>query len=176
MNLIPGAFEMGVDNLRKRGKEFFDRFRVAGCNEVLTDRFKEPQRGVNRVVLRCSARIRKIVRQHSSVNVTGKGKKYRSCDVRTARRDEETWQCDHGVAAPIAKPVIASDDRAGVRIAGQRALHNELIGVQHQLLNPTRSGRSQKLVRFVPVREYRVLQLVACREARYSIELNAWNR
>ena len=85
--------------------------------------------------------------------------------------DEKAGQRNHRVAAPVAKPVIARDDGTSVGIAGQLALHDELVRVQHQLLDPDRRGRSQ-LVRILPSCEKRVLQAFAFGETFYSIEFS----
>src|SRR5262245_39616209 len=56
-------------------------------------------------------------------------------------RQSETFQADHGVAAPIGKPVIASDYRAHVVARGigpgrvrhsSGGCHDELIGGEHE--------------------------------------------
>ena len=55
-------------------------------------------------------------------------------------------QTDHGVAAPVAKPGIAGDDRTAacpersrrIGLIGQGAADDELVGSQHQVLHPGR--------------------------------------
>ena len=43
---------------------------------------------------------------------------------------------DHGVSAPIPKPVIARDDAAAIDVAGKRAFNKELVGGENELPEP----------------------------------------
>ncbi len=52
--------------------------------------------------------------------------------------ERQARQADHRVAAPIAEPGVARDDRTPVGIVGQGAAHDELIGSQAQVLHPGR--------------------------------------
>src|SRR5882724_2483468 len=103
MNVVASTQQMRVDHFRKHRKKFCGRLAVVCCCEILPYGFEIPQCGIDRVVFRCSARIREIVGQHSLVHVERKCEKHGSCNVEMAGCDEEAWQRNHRVAAPVAK-------------------------------------------------------------------------
>src|SRR5206468_12713178 len=132
-----------------------------------------PQGGVRSVVLRYAACVWKIVGQHSTIDVTGEGKKNFSGDFRAAGCERQTGQRNHGVTAPIAKPVITRNDRPSLRLSGQRSLHDELVGGKNQLANPGRRNRGGNGVVLHPlgIKPSFVLYLLA--QDRKSTRLNS---
>ena len=58
-----------ISEIREKLREGFG---ILCCGEVLPHSFEIPQRGIDGVVLGCSARIREIVGQHSPVNVSAR--------------------------------------------------------------------------------------------------------
>ena len=53
-------------------------------------------------------------------------------------REAQTGQRDHRVAAPIAEPWIAGDDRATIRYFGERPGETVNVGSEHQPQHPAR--------------------------------------
>ena len=54
--------------------------------------------------------IRETVGQHSLIHMFGEGAQNAASDVMLASWQGEARQGNHGVAAPVAEPVIAGDD------------------------------------------------------------------
>src|SRR5262249_53575966 len=74
-------------------------------------RLKEPQSGVDRVVFWCFTGIGKTVRQHSLIYMFREGAQDAARNFIFSSRKSKTGQGDHGVATPVAEPVVASNDR-----------------------------------------------------------------
>ncbi len=100
-------------------------------------RFEVPQRCVNRVVLRRAAAIRKIIRQHSAIDVSRKCLQYLARNFRPPERQRKPGKRNHRVPAPIGKPRIARNHGEAFRVIRQRPVGNELIGGQNKLPQPT---------------------------------------
>ena len=148
MNAVASALEMSVDNLLESRIQRQQGLRVLGCLEVLAHGLEVPQSGVQTVVFRLPACVGKIVGQHSRVDVAGKSEKNFSGNFGTAGGQREARQGNHGVTAPIAKPVIAGDDGSSVRLLRQTSRHNELIGGKDELADPGRRGRGGSSITF----------------------------
>src|SRR4029077_8208889 len=90
------------------------------------------------VVFRLAPSVREIVGEHPAVHVSRKREKDLPCDAGATGCERESRQCNHGVTAPIAEPVVASDDAATVGLLGKTALDDELIGGEDELPEPGR--------------------------------------
>src|SRR6266705_7123857 len=153
MNLIPGAFQMRFDHLFEDRKEVHQCGLILGLGEILPYGLEIPEGCVHSVVLRLSTSIRKIVRQHPTINVASKCDQNLSRNTRSARRESKTGQSDHGVPAPIAEPVITRDDGSSVWLFRQTPFYDELVRRKNELLNPVRSGGSRLSIVAHPFRE-----------------------
>jgi len=106
---------------RESGKVLYRRG-VLRRGKILPDGFEIPERGIDRVVFRLTACVWEIVRQHSSVHVSRKGKKDLPGHARASGRERQSRQRNHGVAAPVPEPVIAGDDAPAIRLFRKAAL------------------------------------------------------
>ena len=136
MNVVARALHVGINNPGENWKKFLQRRGVLRGREILADGLEIPERGIHGVVFGLAAGVRKIVRQHPAINVARKGKKNPLRNIGAPSRERQSWQRDHGVAAPIAEPVIAGDDAAAVRLFRQAALDDELVGGEDELPQP----------------------------------------
>ena len=96
---------------------------IASVVKISACRFKEPKRRVHCVVFRRFTCVGKPVGQHTLIHVLRERAQNAASNFRLASRQSKAGQSDHGVAAPIAEPVIASDD--GLLVATG---HDVLIG------------------------------------------------
>src|SRR5208283_5338739 len=97
-------------DFNEHGEKFLDEIQVLSRRVILAHRLEIPQCGVNRVVLWRAAGIREIVWQHPSIDVARKGLQNFSRDLRATEGQRQSRKRDHGVAAPIAKPVITGNE------------------------------------------------------------------
>lgn len=75
-----------------------------------TDRFEVPQRRVYGIVFGRLAGVGEAIGQHPAIDVLRKFEEYAFSRFGPPCHKRKSRQRDHCVAAPIAKPVIASDD------------------------------------------------------------------
>src|SRR5260370_17909578 len=178
---------MGVDCLcyfffssRRRHTRFKCDWSSDVCSsdlKILPDGLEIPQRSVNGVVFRLAvypdgggAGVGEIVRQHSPVNVSRKGKKDLPGNSGAAGRERQSRQRNHGVAPPVSKPVIAGDDAAAIGFFGQAALYDELICSEDQLPNPPGYLPAKTFVFLLPVVQQLHILIGALRTGRFLIE------
>src|SRR5262249_46711887 len=106
MDVVSRALQICADHLRQDGVELRDCVCVLSLVKVLPDRFEEPKCGVYGVVLRVSACVWKIVWEHAGINVARKRQQDFLSDICSSRCEREAGESNHGVAAPIAEPMI----------------------------------------------------------------------
>ncbi len=135
-DVVASAANMGVHDSGEDRKQFAKEIEVVSRGEIKTDGLEIPKRGVDGVVLRRAASIRKIIGKHASVDKSRKRLQSFARDFRATERQSEAGESDHGVASPIAKPVVAGDDATAIGIAGHGASHEKLIGGEHELPEP----------------------------------------
>ena len=93
-------------------------------------RFEIPEGRVNRVVFRRFSGVGEAVGEHAAIDAGGEGEQDAARDVEATRSQRQPGQRDHRVAAPIAEPGIACNDRAALA-----APNDELVGGPHQQLH-----------------------------------------
>ncbi len=135
---VSRTLPVGRDDLFENGEEILYELHVAGCLLVLANSLEVPEGGVHRVVLGGFPGIREPVRQHPAIHEAGEGRKDASGDLVPARGQQEPGQRDHGVPSPVGEPRIARDDGLPAGIVHERPGYDELVGGQHQLLDPPR--------------------------------------
>src|SRR2546428_5427687 len=74
-------------------------------------RLEEPKRGIDRVVFRSLAGVRKTIWEHASINMTREFCQDTFRNLGSTGYERQSRQRDHRVAAPIAEPVIAGNYR-----------------------------------------------------------------
>src|ERR1043166_8720725 len=82
---------------------------------------KEPQRRVGGVVESLRFAFGKQIRDQAIANVMGEGAKNVARFSMPPGHQRESFEADHGVAAPVGEPVVAGDDRADLVASGARA-------------------------------------------------------
>src|SRR5512135_3385386 len=105
---------------------------------VEADCFKVPEGSINRVVLiLCgrSAIVWEKIGQHALADVLGKSVKNEASHFWTARCQGETGQANHGVTAPVPKPVVTSDDGFTVRVLYHWTVNDELVSGEYQVVH-----------------------------------------
>src|SRR5271165_6212564 len=100
----------GNDVSKYRIEFVAQEFQIASVGKISTSRFEKPKRRVHCVVFRCFTCVGKPVGQHTLIHVLRERTQNAASNLRLASRQSESGQSDHGVAAPVAEPVIASDD------------------------------------------------------------------
>ena len=149
VNPKPGSGEMEIDDaLQCRDKtapgsaeesRSFHAGSVAVV-QVLPYRLDEPERGIHGVVFRRLSLVWKAIRQHSAVDVPKELQQYFFGCVGLVGGQEEAGQSDHGVAAPIAKPVVSSDYRFE-----RRSGDDEMLGRGFQLLDQSHDAERVRI-------------------------------
>lgn len=132
------AVAIRVDDLLERGVKRSQRPDVSGQRNVCTDGFDIPKLRVDGVVFGRFAGIREVVWQHSAIDIACECLQDLAGESRAPGRERESGQRNHRVAAPVAEPVIACDDRTRVRVVRKGPAHDELIGGEDELPNPCR--------------------------------------
>ena len=127
------------------------QFGVAAGTQILLDRDEEPQAGIDRVVFRDVAGIRKAIRQHALAHKFRKGAHHARGNRRAPGGQRQAPQGDHRVAAPVTEPGIAGDDRHADGLSGGIApLDQELVGRQRELLQRCRIDAARGTATRVP--------------------------
>ena len=83
-----------------------------------------------------SPTVGEAVRQHAAIDEAREGAQHAGGQLGTPRGQRQAGQRDHRVAAPVAEPRIAGDDRHARGLVGQRTARDELVGGQHEVANP----------------------------------------
>ena len=131
VNPIPSAAEVPLQHVFQLGIQAgaHKRF-VAGVVQITAHRLKQPQGRVHRIVFRLFAAIRKTIGQHPPIRAIDECPQNVTGDFEAPGQQRQARQRHHGVAAPIAKPMIAGDHRMQIT-----ALDDELIRRRSQFLN-----------------------------------------
>ncbi len=170
MDVVAGARDVRIDHACENRKKFLQRHGILRRFEILPDGFEIPERRIGGVVFRLASSVRKVVREHAAIHIARKSKKDLLRRIRAAGRKRQPRQSNHGVAAPVAKPVIAGDDAAAVGFFGQAALHNKLIGGKDELPKPRGRFFRKGLVFRLPVLEQFHLVIRALRPGGFSVQ------
>ena len=120
---------VGADDLLDGRTKLARERRVAGRPLVRAQRMDEPQRRVDRVV-GGDARLREVVRQQAVADEGRPGAEDPARLVVAAGGEGQPGERDHRVAAPVAEPRVAGDDRhalGGILGAGIRAMDEEPV-------------------------------------------------
>ena len=133
---VPRARPVKSDDLLEHRVELLEEPVVARGRVIRANCLEVPERRVDGIVLGRLARVGKSVREHSLVHESGECLEDPARDLRATGRQGETWQGDHGVASPVAEPVIARDHRHAVGVVGARTPGDELVGREHELADP----------------------------------------
>ena len=130
VDVVSRAAEVPHDDVRKFFVELVaDEVEIIRLRHVGADRFEVPERRIDSVVLRLAPGIGKTIRQHPFRDVIREFEKDPACDLGTIRRERQSVECDHRVAAPIREPRIAGDDRVA-----RATPDDELVGRKYELL------------------------------------------
>ncbi len=122
--LVPG------DDVLQNGPEFgADKVVSIGVVEILVQGGEEPEGGVYGIVFGCLAGIREAVGDHALADVGGEGLEDAAGLGVASAHQADARQGDHGIAAPVGKPVVPGGD--GVEPAA--AAHQELVGGADEL-------------------------------------------
>src|SRR5205823_8532300 len=127
---------MVFDDVDEFGKKKLQRVPVGGRRKVFFDGMKIPQGGIGRVVQTLLLALRKQVRDQTFVDVMRERPQNVSCLDVAARSQGQSLEADHGVAAPICKPMIAGNHGANV-VSGSmrsRSVGNAEIGRDDELV------------------------------------------
>ena len=116
-DLMVRAAHVPIEDVAQGGSELV----VIG---QLTNGFEEPERGVDGVVLGLLAAIGKAIGDQALIEVSEESADDAAGFVEAAASDEEPGEGDHGVAAPIGEPGVASND-GGFAIG---AMDDEVVG------------------------------------------------
>src|SRR5258708_28155519 len=84
VNVVARAFDVGVDDICKHRKKFFQSLSIVGGFEIVANRFEIPERGVDGVVLRSVSCIGKIIGKHAAIDKSGKGQENLARDFGSA--------------------------------------------------------------------------------------------
>src|SRR6185312_11959922 len=106
----------GNDVGKNREQLFTNETQITRVCEILARSFKKPERGIHRVVLGSFAGIGKAVWQHPLICTLCECTQDAAGDVIFSSGKSQAGEGDHCVASPVAKPVIAGNDRL-VRLA-----------------------------------------------------------
>ncbi len=126
---------------------------VLSVMKVLSDCLEEPQSCIDRVVLGNLTVVGETIRQHASVDEADELEQYLQSQLGSICCKKQAGKSDHGVATPIAKPVVSSDDR----VTG-RSRDDELI---RRGLEDWNQIRPSILGPLVVVREPTAFRLIA---------------
>ena len=111
---------------------------IVDARDVSAPGFDEPQRRVHRVVFGLVAHAGEDIGQHPLIDEAGERLQDPArCVVPTGGK-REAGQRDHGVAAPVAEPRIAGDDRLAIGNFGERTREHEAVGGKDELVDPGR--------------------------------------
>src|SRR5579871_235065 len=88
-----------------------DEFIVLRVPEQFVDRMEHPKRGIHGVVFGLFANVGKPVRKHSLIDAARERKQNLARFFKSARYQRKPRQRNHRVAAPVAEPVVAGNDR-----------------------------------------------------------------
>src|SRR5690349_8175506 len=100
---------MAVDDVAKLWKEDAKGRAIIGVLNVFVDRVEEPESRVGGVVKAVVFAFRKHVGDKAVANVVGKSTQDISSFRVSSRWERQSFEADHGVAAPVGEPVIACD-------------------------------------------------------------------
>ena len=135
---IAGATLVPVDNLGEDRESSFERSAIASSGDIAPPRFDVPERRVDRVVFRDAAAAGKHIWQHAAIDEECEGLEDLPGISKSARRQRQPGQSDHGVAAPITKPGITRNHGSTVLDFGHRTGDHVEIAGQHQPHHPAR--------------------------------------
>ena len=170
VDAVAGARDVRLDHGGENREKFLQRHGILRRFEILPDGFDIPQRGIDGVVFWLAPDVREIVGEHPAVNVARKSEKDLPGNGSPAGRERQSRQRNHGVAAPIAEPVIAGDDAAAVRLFRKAALYDELVGGKDELPKPGGRFFGESLVFRLPVMEQFHFVIRSLRAGGFNIE------
>ena len=88
--------------------------------QILVQRMEEPERRIGRMIEPIRFSFGEHVRDEPVPNVVRKGTEDVARSHLPPGGHRETFQADHGVTAPIGKPVVAGDDTTNLVAVGAR--------------------------------------------------------
>src|SRR4051812_40172875 len=102
---------MMLDDIPQFRQEKTKRFTISGSVEETSNRLEVPERRVRRVVEALAFMFRKEVGKQTVLYiVTERTQDVSGLDF-TSRGESQAFKTDHGVAAPVCKPMVAGEDR-----------------------------------------------------------------
>src|SRR3954468_661785 len=97
---------MPIDDLQQFGKNQFECGPISRAFHVTIDGMKKPKARVGRMVKTIVLSLRKHVRYQPILHVMGKRPQYPASFCEAPGSQRQSFEADHGVAAPIREPVI----------------------------------------------------------------------
>ena len=119
--------QMMLDNAFELGNDMVEQTAVACDLDVTLDRMKEPQSGVSRVIETLFLSFREHIRDKSIADVESECAQNPCGFGIASSRKRKALKADHGVAAPVRKPVVAGDDGAQFVTGGAGALGTAVV-------------------------------------------------
>ena len=157
--------QVPVDNLLELRIQFarHERFILRVC-QIGVRRFEKPEGGIYGVVFGLFAGIGETVGQAFPDRHAPRIRQNCARRIVTSRHERDTWQSDHRVSAPVAKPVIPRNDRLATA-----AIHNVLV---RRCCQADRQRRSPR--RFDEVTAPLKFRLTQCRQTDSSRMSTGW--
>src|SRR5207248_9818905 len=115
-----------VNHSRQHRIQALQQLAILRVRKTLAYGLKVPKPRIDGVVFRLATCVWKVIGQHPAVNVSRKCQKDLSRHIRAPGSKRQSRKRDHGVAAPISKPVVARNDAASIRLLRQTPLYIKL--------------------------------------------------
>ena len=145
---------MVIDDVAQHRKQLTQRLAVVRHGRISPDRMEKPQGCVGGVIQPLTLAVGKHVGNEAVAHVAGEGSQNQRGFLRPTGHERQPFEADHGVAAPVGKPVVAGDHRAGFKSQSGRARgllrsggrrHEKLIRCEHEFRTESALHRPGRL-------------------------------
>src|SRR5579859_1522368 len=134
---------MPINNGREDREEFFEQSKITSDREVSLHSMEHPERSIDGIIFWSLTTIGKAIRNQAVMHKRGKRFQQATRLTIPSSVEEKARERNHGIAPPIGKPGIASNNRFVIGREAQRLIcrssgdciwtgHNKLVGSHHQ--------------------------------------------
>ena len=136
-----GADQVVLQHLLEPPVQLAGQIEIVAGLHVLPERLEIPEPGIHRVevhLLQRSPHFREAVGQHAPIEGFAEAHEQGAGDLLPAGAEGQAGEADQRVASPVLEPVVAGDDRPRRPARPGLTGDQELVGRQHQLVDPGR--------------------------------------
>src|SRR5262245_64326891 len=103
-----------LDDIHELRHQKLEGISIAGGGDIFLNRMEVPERCVSCVIQALLLAFRKHIRYQSITNVMSKSSQNVTRLHMSSRRQCQSFETDHGVAAPVREPGVTGDDGSDI--------------------------------------------------------------